>query len=347
MSDSAGRSLVGLLITVAVVASLVQVGGAGIDGIGGDPTEQSDDFPEPALQSAAPAENYDGLGVQIRVHSNGTASWEVDFRYELADDAAQEAFEQVRRNVTNPPGEFVTLMQESAVATAEETTGRSMELRNGVVRTNRSVPAGRFGVVSYRFQWTNFAAQPADDRLEVGDALGEFRLDRNSTLTVEWSDGLARQSVTPEPDASRERLVGWEGPLQFRTVGPTIELTVTGAGGGLPLVPVGMLAVVLLVGGAVGLAILWKWREEEGATGPAPGGGQTAPNDELLSDEERVLQLLDANGGRMKQQDLIDKVDWSRTKASDVVNEMHEAEQIEVFRLGRENVLTLPGEIEV
>lgn len=66
-----------------------------------------------------------------------------------------------------------------------------------------------------------------------------------------------------------------------------------------------------------------------------------------MSDEERVLQLLEKNGGRMKQQELKDELGWSRTKTSNVVNDLEESGKIEMYRLGRENTLALPGEMDI
>jgi hypothetical protein len=64
--------------------------------------------------------------------------------------------------------------------------------------------------------------------------------------------------------------------------------------------------------------------------------------EELLSNEERVLALLEAEGGRLKQQEVVEELDWSETKTSEVVTELRETDQIEVYRIGRNNVLALP-----
>ncbi len=65
--------------------------------------------------------------------------------------------------------------------------------------------------------------------------------------------------------------------------------------------------------------------------------------DELLSNEERVLALLEYNDGRMKQQAVASELDWSDAKTSQVIGKLRDAEEIETFRLGRENVVSLPG----
>ncbi|MGM0591362.1 MAG: helix-turn-helix transcriptional regulator [Halobacteriota archaeon] len=76
-------------------------------------------------------------------------------------------------------------------------------------------------------------------------------------------------------------------------------------------------------------------------------GASAAPAelpDELLSNEERVLKLLESRGGRIKQQAVASALDWTEAKTSQVVREMRDEGTIEGFRLGRENVLSLPDD---
>jgi hypothetical protein len=88
---------------------------------------------------------------------------------------------------------------------------------------------------------------------------------------------------------------------------------------------------------------------DQGADGDQ-GDGDQADDDvppELLSNEEQVLRLLEDHGGRIKQQQVVSELDWTEAKTSQVVTGMREEEQIEVFRIGRENVLALPGEADL
>lgn len=82
----------------------------------------------------------------------------------------------------------------------------------------------------------------------------------------------------------------------------------------------------------------------ESATGSGETGGAepSEPPEELLSNEERVLRLLERNGGRMKQQDVVSELDWTDARTSQVVSGLREDGKLESFRLGRENVLRLP-----
>ncbi|WP_440988540.1 DUF7345 domain-containing protein [Haloarchaeobius baliensis] len=67
-------------------------------------------------------------------------------------------------------------------------------------------------------------------------------------------------------------------------------------------------------------------------------------DEELLSDEERVLRLLDDNGGRMKQANIVKETGWSNAKVSQLLSGMADDEEIRKLRIGRENLITLPGE---
>lgn len=79
--------------------------------------------------------------------------------------------------------------------------------------------------------------------------------------------------------------------------------------------------------------------DEEAATDDVPP--------ELLSNEEQVLRVLEEQGGRAKQQQVVAELDWTEAKTSQVVTSMHDEGQIEKFRIGRENVLALPGEADL
>jgi uncharacterized membrane protein len=46
----------------------------------------------------------------------------------------------------------------------------------------------------------------------------------------------------------------------------------------------------------------------------------------------------------MKQSDIVDALDWSKSKTSRVLSDMAEADRVEKLRIGRENVISLPTE---
>ncbi|MFD1647059.1 helix-turn-helix transcriptional regulator [Haloarchaeobius litoreus] len=101
-------------------------------------------------------------------------------------------------------------------------------------------------------------------------------------------------------------------------------------------------------GGATG-AVPDEEEAAGAAEGVAAGAADEPPeadeiDEELLSDEERVLRLLDGNGGRMKQANIVKETGWSNAKVSQLLSGMADDEEIRKLRIGRENLITLPGE---
>ncbi|RQG89581.1 helix-turn-helix transcriptional regulator [Natrarchaeobius chitinivorans] len=66
-------------------------------------------------------------------------------------------------------------------------------------------------------------------------------------------------------------------------------------------------------------------------------------DDELLTDEDRVLTLIKDNGGRMKQVNIVDETGWSKSKVSMLLSDMEEEGTISKLRVGRENIISLEG----
>ena len=148
--------------------------------------------------------------------------------------------------------------------------------------------------------------------------------------------------------------------------------------GGLPLSTLLLVGALVLSAAALllGLYLLWQRRNGEtdggdedtdGPPGPADSGAVDAettegdaesepaaadaesepepPTDpELLSDEERVEQLLERNDGRMKQANIVKETGWSNAKVSQLLSSMDDAGRIEKLRIGRENLISFPDE---
>lgn len=308
-----------------------------------------------ALQDTGAGLAADSTSIEIAVGPDGTAEWTVQYRVQLDTAEETSSFERVEQRIEADPlnytGPFTEQMQDAADVAAEE-TGRSMTVGNTSVSA-RSTTTG-YGVVTYRFEWSNFAVA-SNGQLRVGDALvGFFLGNEDTTLIVAWPASHDLERASPEPDETRDGSVVWQGPTEFASNEPRVVVS-----GGLP-VPAEVLAVATLAlvvvaagwrlgrnGPGITSVLGWGATGDDGTAGAAGGTGGGAVPDELLSDPERVLNLVEANGGRMKQQAVVDELEWSETKTSQVVNELKADGELEVYRIGRENVLTLPGEMDV
>ncbi|WEL26958.1 helix-turn-helix transcriptional regulator [Haloferax volcanii] len=364
---------------------------------------------EPLVQQGV---EPDSTRIVVEVSERGDARWEIQYWTRLDDENTTEAFRSLQDDVRANPDDYTAAFAEriaSTVGAAENATGREMAATNvSVAAETRSLPDS-FGVVSYSFEWSNFAAVDGD-RLVVGDAIEGFFLDSSSRLILSWPDDYGATTVEPAGDETRENAVIWRGTqTEFVSGEPNVVLE-RGAGGSEPsatptptptpgdsetpaagddpfptTTALIALALVVLVGaGAVYLRSRGALGGDGDAGADAAGetdagvsaeatsasagdadseqagdadaaaddpdavadesgdDGEPSPPPELLSNEERVLRLIESRGGRIKQQEVAGALDWTDAKTSKVVRGMRDEGTIEGFRLGRENVLRLP-----
>ena len=321
-----------------------------------------------AQQTAVDA---DDVRITVTLAEDGTAEWELAFRRTLETDDEETAFESLQADIADDPAAYSDPFAERirrTVATAENTTDREMAAENVSVDTETQSLGREYGIVTYRFTWTNFATTTADE-LRAGDAIDGFFLDDQTRLRMQWPDDYTADSVTPAADETPDNAVVWDGDsTDFVTGEPRI--VVAASGGGLtPGMLIGVIIIILLagVGGwfyqrqptaadSVSPAATANEADDEDspdatpADQPSDDAGAAAattddePDPELLSNEEQVLRLLDEHGGRMKQKQVIEELGWTDAKTSKVVSGLREDGQIDSFRIGRENVLTYPDE---
>ncbi|MBX0323325.1 hypothetical protein EGH21_09825 [Halomicroarcula sp. F13] len=186
-----------------------------------------------------------------------------------------------------------------------------------------------------------------------------------------------------QPDSlTRSESVSWVGERSFGDRRPYVELgqrsavvdgenpgqtdatTAGGPGSADGMWPLAVVAVVIALGAVAAAA--WRSGAAAAALGADEGGGTSAEptpdpepspaepdqhdpepavsDEELLSDSDRVINLLEENGGRMKQVDIVDTTDWSKSKVSMLLSDMEEDGDISKLRVGRENIISLAGE---
>jgi hypothetical protein len=331
------RGLLVVLVASVLLASVL-VGGAG-GGTAQHAAVQQDIDPDDVLLTVA-------------VDEGGDAAWTVEYRVRLDDDESEAAFEAYREDLEANTSDYTERFHNRMNATAADAsgaTGREMAIRNVSVDASRESLPQQYGVVTYTFEWTNFAAVEGD-RVLVGDAVDGLFLDEETTLLLQWPEGYTPVEASPTPDASRERTATWSGPLDFASGEPRLTLAPAEAVGtdGRTAESAAPLAAALLLVVAV-LVVALTARDRGGwPFGGDETGEPVDPTDAaLLSNEEQVLALLERHGGRMKQADVAEELDWTAAKTSQVTKRLREDGELEAFRLGRENVLELPDESEI
>ncbi len=124
--------------------------------------------------------------------------------------------------------------------------------------------------------------------------------------------------------------------LEIWSLPTPIEPTVLQQPGGAHVVAVVGIVVLALLGGG----LMLRNRLESRQSLPT---SNDVPTTEFVTDRERVRTLINENGGRMKQSQIVDSVDWSKAKVSRLLAELEDDGQITKLRLGRENLVCLPG----
>jgi len=79
-------------------------------------------------------------------------------------------------------------------------------------------------------------------------------------------------------------------------------------------------------------------------SGEADGKRSDVPP-EFLSNEDRVLALLDEHQGQMRQSAIVEKTDWSKSKVSRVLTDMESDGQIVKIGVGRGNIVARPEDV--
>jgi|GEM_PF-4697121 len=80
--------------------------------------------------------------------------------------------------------------------------------------------------------------------------------------------------------------------------------------------------------------------------GDTEGVADEEGGEEEMSDDKRVLSMIESEGGRMKQKHVVEETGWSEAKVSKLTSRMEDDGRITKIRLGRENILETTDEKE-
>jgi hypothetical protein len=195
------------------------------------------------------------------------------------------------------------------------------------------LPAGEFS-----------APSPADS--DTLTYQGERSFSDQRPRVVYVPEGGVGTTTTTGDGSGQTTTNGTDGPFRSDSV---------------PMVPV---VAALVVVGIAGVVVWWRSRDEGGTSavpesrpddagaggtavtddeGGVPATGPAVPDEELRTDEDRVVDLLTESGGRMRQSNIVETTDWSKSKVSMLLSDMADEGTISKLRVGRENIVSLAG----
>jgi hypothetical protein len=295
----------------------------------------------------------------INLQADRSANWVVTVEYQLTNETEREAFREIATEFEDgtATGSPDISLYENIAGISSEQTERDMEIQS--VERSSSL-RGDVGTLELSFQWTEFLYEDGE-RLVFNDTLSTP--DGNSWLTS-LSENQELRITTPRGYAITSANVGFSdntvviaGPHTF-DYEDHIQIILEPSFGP----SWGLLGAAVVIGmGIIGGALLLRRREvdespgmdanggvdtasnEQPATEPEPGEPEPTEDLSLLADDERVLRLLERNGGRMRQADIVSETKWSDAKVSQLLSSMSDDGQITKLRIGRENLISLPG----
>ncbi len=296
---------------------------------------------------------------EVALQPDRSADWTVTVTYDLQTDDQQAAFDELAtayQDGTATVGPTASLY-ENLAAQADEATGREMEIED---QSYDAVRRGTTGRLELSFTWTAFLAAE-EERLVFNDVLSTpsgtwlSTLGENQVLRITTPRGYAITSAS-EPFA--DNTVEIEGPRRFDSddhIRIIFEESVFGAGA-IRFVGVAVILAAMIIGVALLLnrsdrAVRERVLPGNGDDAAAPTATTEEPVDtdppeedlSLLADDERVERLLERNGGRMRQAAIVEETNWSDAKVSQLLSSMADADRVSKLRIGRENLITLPG----
>ena len=286
----------------------------------------------------------DSTVTDVNVQDDGSAEWTIELRTSLQSDSDVAEFEAYKEDFeadsSSQLDSFESRMT-NIVESADENSDREMGAHSFDAEAEIEGYTTQRGVVRLSFVWEGFA-DVDNTTLSVGDVFdGGYFIADGEQLRIHAPSEYTIESASPEPDERDAESVVWDGPHEFDAGEPGVQMAYSPDGpvspdddDGLPVELIGLAALVAI--GLAAVVALKRRRASKESAERTDGEGQTT--DALVTDEEKVLQVLDS-GERVKQIHIRDELGWSDSKTSRVLSEMEERGSIEKLRLGRENVV--------
>lgn len=287
------------------------------------------------IPAAAATPDY-SVAYTVTVADDGAALWRVEYRTLLStntDGTDFEAYTLDLPKVYLP--QFRDLMERSA-AQAAVMTGRHMAI-TGVTGDAiiQESPTGRYGIVVYTARWSGFT-QPGTT-MTIGDAFaGGLYLEDDNTLIIRYPESYTVTLVEPEPDDSRAGLA-WYGQRSFGAGEPRVVLEQQAFP--LPAIAGGLVLIIVIVV-AWGLFLRRRRHHNENSSDEPPAHASLTET-EILSIEDRIVQLLRTHDGEMFQSEIVRMTGLPRSSVSTVLNDLHVRGTIIKVKKGRENLIRL------
>ncbi|NIV68425.1 hypothetical protein GWN43_06260 [Candidatus Bathyarchaeota archaeon] len=278
------------------------------------------------------------------MHSDGSATWVMEQRFLLETKEEEDMFRKYSdwRYFSNHFIQNVTsLVNEAKLRTGREDMAVPLESFKLTISGS-----GSYKVIRYRFEWIEFA-DSTGGQIIIGDVFeveGLFLLG-DGILDITVSSGYVIESVSPPGDADSGIDLRWNNVTNLESGEPEVVLRqrAFGVGAILREHAIMIISVILVLG--IGSFSVWYFRFGKKAEKRVKGVAQPPEVQfELQDDEEKVVDLLRATGGRLYQSTVAERLEFSRSKTSKLLTSMEKEGRIRREKKGRQKVVILTNE---
>jgi uncharacterized membrane protein len=273
---------------------------------------------------------FDPVEYTVTIHDDGSASWVIVQVIDI--NASTDDWWAFQNRV-------ISLVNE-----AQNVTNRRMSA-HGMAITQLFSPETSTKKVKYEFCWGGFANH-SDSQIVVGDV---FRVSRffdrlygDGGLCVIYPSGWGVSEASPKPDAmyASLQMLKWISANEFCNGAPKIVLISLPPQQQASYTSQLIILALIIVAVPSTLFIFFKVRKRGREVIKQPAYGA------LESDEEKILKLIEASGGRVYQSTIVKECGFSKAKASQLLTALEKKGVIRRIRKGRNKIVVLGGKDE-
>jgi uncharacterized membrane protein len=280
---------------------------------------------------AVQGQNYFEYRVQIR--SDGSAVFAIN-QFSSAN-ATVETFDVFQQKVFN------------LVDSAAAITHREMAVDENSLQVNTTI-SSESKTTEYTFVWQNFSIVQ-DGKISFGDVfqVNNFfgQLYGDAALQLTYPFDFSVKSVTPAPYERQDSadLLRWSRTQDLVTNKVSVVLTSTSQniGNGND----GQLYTIIVVVSAVGvtLSLLGFYTSKRRKNNAI---STTLAESLILSEEDKVLNLLKSVGGSIRQSEITEQCRFSKAKTSQLLATLEKSGSITRYKSGRDKIVTLKERVK-
>ena len=277
------------------------------------------------------AQNYYEYNVQVQ--SDGTANWTV-IQFSNAN-ATVDSFDMFQQKVFD------------LVDASSSLTHRAMTVDVNSLQINTTVVADS-KTTEYSFTWGNFSVVRAN-QLVIGDVfqVNNFfgQLYGDAALQLGYPAEYTVKNVTPTPYLQQNNELQWSR-TQDLTSNPVNIVLVNNNQSGPSTNSNWQLYVAVIAASVVSIGVIlfgvYRFKRRKNNYAPASSEGVSA----LLSEEDKVLKLLKASGGSMRQSQITEQSRFSKAKTSQLLAVLEKNGSITRYKSGRDKIVTLKERVK-